>query len=61
MAVVSIVASIFGSNFVKLGKDNQIMKALYLGLIASSVISAVLFLGVTYRLFPTRIRSLLSG
>ncbi|MBI3452841.1 MAG: sodium-translocating pyrophosphatase, partial [Rhodospirillales bacterium] len=39
---VCIAASIVGTFFVRLGSDNQIMKALYRGLIVTGVISAVL-------------------
>ena len=42
-----IVASILGTFFVKLGKSKAIMGALYKGLIAASVISAVLFYPIT--------------
>ena len=52
LAALSIMASIIGSHFVKLGKDNQIMKALYLGLIASTFISGILFFGASFKFFP---------
>jgi K(+)-stimulated pyrophosphate-energized sodium pump len=45
---VSIVGSIIGTFFVRLG-GGTIMGALYKGLIAASIISAVLIFGVTYR------------
>ena len=44
---VAILASIVGSWFVRLGKNNNIMGALYKGLIASGVIAAALFYPVT--------------
>ena len=44
---VGIVATILGSRFVKIGEDLRVMKALYRGLIASGVISAILFYPVT--------------
>lgn len=44
---VCIIGSIIGTFFVRVGQDNKIMKALYKGLIATSVISAVLIVGVT--------------
>ncbi len=40
---ISIITSIIGSYFVKLGKNENIMNALYKGLIASAVLSAVGF------------------
>lgn len=40
----AIIASIIAIFFVRLSKDNKIMKALYKGVIAASVISLVLFL-----------------
>ena len=45
---VCLLASIAGTYFVKLGSDNDIMKALYKGFIASAGISAVLLLVVTF-------------
>ncbi len=39
----AIVASIFGTFFVKLGKKKEIMQALYKGLAAASVLAAVIF------------------
>lgn len=47
VGAVGIVASILGTFFVKLGKNRSIMGALYKGLIAASVISAVLFYPIT--------------
>lgn len=44
---VCIVASIIGTFFVKLGSDQGIMKALYKGFIATSIISAGLIVAVT--------------
>src|SRR3989344_2587937 len=44
---VAILASIVGSWFVRLGKKQNIMGALYKGLVASGVISALLFYPVT--------------
>ncbi len=43
LGALAIIASIVGSFFVRVGKDQGIMKALYKGLIASLVASAVLF------------------
>ncbi len=44
---VSIIASIIGTYFVKLGKSNYIMGALYKGLAVSGVLAAIAFYGVT--------------
>ena len=43
----SIVATIIGIGFVKVGSDLKVMKALYRGLIVAGLISAVLFLPIT--------------
>jgi len=48
---VCIIGSVIGTFFVKLGKTNNIMAALYKGLIVSSVISAVLIYLVTDIMF----------
>jgi len=47
IGAVSIVASIIGSFFVKLGSSNNIMGALYKGLIATGILAAVAFYPVT--------------
>lgn len=47
IGAVCIVGSIVGTFFVRLGKSNNIMSALYKGLIAASIISAALIIGVT--------------
>ncbi|MBU1974349.1 MAG: sodium-translocating pyrophosphatase, partial [Nanoarchaeota archaeon] len=47
LGVVAIIGSIIGTWFVKLGKSENIMGALYKGLIASGVISAIGFYAVT--------------
>jgi K(+)-stimulated pyrophosphate-energized sodium pump len=44
---VSIIASIIGTYFVKLGASNYIMGALYKGLAVSGVLAAIAFYGVT--------------
>lgn len=49
---VSIIASIIGTFFIKIGASGNIMGGLYKGLIASGIISAVLFWPVTKRMFP---------
>jgi len=50
IGAASIVASILGIYFVKLGSSNNIMGALYKGLIASSVIALILFYPITNKL-----------
>lgn len=40
---ISIIASIIGSLFIKLGSSKNIMKALYKGLIASGILAAIAF------------------
>lgn len=44
---VSLIASIFGSFFVKLSKKENIMNALYKGLIVSGILSAIIFYPIT--------------
>ena len=44
MGGTAILASIIGSLFVRLGKKQKIMNALYKGLLASLIISAILFI-----------------
>ena len=44
---VAIICSIIGTWFVKLGKNNNIMGALYKGLIASGILAAIAFYPVT--------------
>ncbi len=44
---VSIIASIIGTYFVKLGKSEYIMGALYKGLAVSGILAAIAFYGVT--------------
>lgn len=50
---VCIVASIIGTFFVRLGKSNNIMGALYKGFIAASVISAGLIVTITTQTFES--------
>jgi len=47
IGAVCIVGSIIGTFFVRLGRSQNIMAALYKGLIATSIISGVLIIGVT--------------
>ncbi|GAW67730.1 pyrophosphatase [Geoanaerobacter pelophilus] len=49
---ISIIASIIGTYFVKLGSSGKIMGALYKGLIASAVIACIAFYFVTVQMFP---------
>jgi K(+)-stimulated pyrophosphate-energized sodium pump len=48
LGCVAIVGSIIGTWFVRLGKSENIMGALYKGLVASGIISAIGFYFVTY-------------
>ena len=50
LGAVAIIASLIGVFFVRLGKSGNIMNALYKGLIASGVLSAVAFYPITMRL-----------
>ncbi len=49
---ISIIASIIGTFFVKLGSSKKIMPALYKGLIASGVLACIAFYVVTNQMFP---------
>ena len=49
---ISIVTSIIGTYFVKLGKSGNIMGALYKGLIVSGVLACIAFYFVTVTMFP---------
>ncbi|HEY3307956.1 MAG TPA: sodium-translocating pyrophosphatase [Desulfuromonadaceae bacterium] len=49
---ISIIASIIGTFFVKLGANQKIMPALYKGLIASGVLACIAFYFVTAQMFP---------
>ena len=49
---ISIIASIIGTFFVKLGPSRKIMPALYKGLIASGVLACIAFYFVTVQMFP---------
>ncbi len=49
---ISIIASIIGTYFVKLGASGKIMPALYKGLIASGVLACIAFYFVTASMFP---------
>lgn len=47
LGAVSIIASIIGIFFIRLGKKQNIMRALYKGLIASGVLAAIAFYPIT--------------
>ncbi|WP_373531896.1 sodium-translocating pyrophosphatase [Vampirovibrio sp.] len=49
---LSIIASIAGTFFVKVGSDNNPMKALYKGLYATIFLVALMVVGMTYQYFP---------
>jgi K(+)-stimulated pyrophosphate-energized sodium pump len=49
---ISIITSIIGTYFVKLGKSGNIMGALYKGLIVSGVLACIAFYFVTMSMFP---------
>ncbi len=49
---ISIITSIIGTYFVKLGASQKIMPALYKGLISSAVLACIAFYFVTVQMFP---------
>jgi K(+)-stimulated pyrophosphate-energized sodium pump len=49
---ISIITSIIGTYFVKLGSSGKIMGALYKGLIVSAVLACIAFFFVTMQMFP---------
>lgn len=49
---MSIIASIIGTYFVKVGSDNNPMKALYKGLYATIFLVAIMIVFATYQFFP---------
>jgi len=49
---ISIITSVIGTFFVKLGASQKIMPALYKGLIVSAVLACIAFYFVTVRMFP---------
>lgn len=57
LGAISIISSVIGSFFVKLDKSQNIMNALYKGVIASGIISAILFYPVTIKLMSNVVTS----
>ena len=53
LSAVCIIGSIIGTYFVKLDSSNKIMKALYKGLIASGVFSAIFIYALTNSMFSS--------
>jgi K(+)-stimulated pyrophosphate-energized sodium pump len=51
IGALCIIASVIGSFFVRLGKNNNIMGALYKGFTVSAVVSGVLIIGLLYQGF----------
>jgi K(+)-stimulated pyrophosphate-energized sodium pump len=58
LGAASIVSSIIGTFFVKVGAGGKIMNALYKGVIVSGLISAVLFWFITKSLLPGQFNAL---
>src|ERR1700692_431408 len=58
LGAASIVSSIIGTFFVKVGAGGKIMNALYKGVIVSGLISAVLFWFITNSLLPAQFNAL---
>lgn len=55
---LAILASIIGSFFVRLGRNQSIMGALYKGLTASIILSAVFFFWASNRYFPENVMNI---
>lgn len=55
IGALSIIASIIGIFFIRLGKKNNIMGALYKGLIAAGVLSAIAFYPITKIMFSDQV------
>ena len=58
LGALSIVASIVGTYFVKVGSDNNPMNALYKGFYVAIALSTLMITGATYWLFPNGIATL---
>lgn len=50
LGAVSIIASIIGTVFIKIGSDKKIMKALYKGLVVAGILAAIGFYPITMNL-----------
>jgi K(+)-stimulated pyrophosphate-energized sodium pump len=50
LGAISIIASIIGMFFIKIGSDKKIMKALYKGLVVAGVLAAIGFYPITMKL-----------
>lgn len=61
ICAVCVIASIIGTFFVRLGKDNDIMKALYKGFFATAILSAGAIAGVTQWVLGFNIPYQISG
>lgn len=61
IGAVSIIASIIGSFFVKLGPTNNIMGALYKSLIVSGIVGAIGFAGISFGLYDASMSSVISS
>jgi K(+)-stimulated pyrophosphate-energized sodium pump len=53
LGAASIISTIIGIRFVKIGPDLKVMKGLYRGVIASGLVSALLFLPITWWLMSS--------
>ena len=58
LGAISIIASIIGIFFIRLGKNKNIMQALYKGLIAAGVLSAIAFYPITMKFVTDPTKSL---
>src|SRR3984957_8956131 len=58
LGAASIISSIIGTFFVKVGASGKIMNALYKGVIVSGLISAVLFWFITRSILPGQLNAL---
>lgn len=61
LGAFAILASIVSVFFVRMGKDNNIMKALYKGMYASAIISVAGFAWITYTIFADFDFALIGG
>ncbi|TAD91135.1 MAG: sodium-translocating pyrophosphatase [Alphaproteobacteria bacterium] len=61
ICAVCIGASVIGTFFVKLSADNNIMKALYKGLIVSAVFAAIFIAVITFTMLPGQMEMVVGG